>query len=198
MKATSPEVKEIWGLIKETQKGIKELRDSQKETDQQIQRFSAETSQQIKELSLETKKARELFETQWGRLMESLVEGDLLKILNERGIAVKNTYMNVKSEYGEDQYEYDIVAGNGDETVVVEVKTTLKVKHVKLFLEDITKFSHRLSVYKNKTIYGAVAYLRAEESASKYAEKHGLFVIRATGDSASIINKKDFKPKVFS
>ena len=222
MKATSPEVKEIWGLIKETQKGIQEtrnsiqeLRDSQKQTDQQInkfsselsasqektdqqiQKFSAETSQQIKETNEGLKKARALFETQWGRLMESLVEGDLLKILNERGIAVKNTYMNVKSEYGEDQYEYDIVAGNGDETVVVEVKTTLRVKHVKKFLEDIKKFSHRLSVYKNKTIYGAVAYLRSEEEANKYAEKHGLFVVRATGDSASTINKKDFKPKVF-
>ena len=68
----------------------------------------------------------------------------------------------------------------------------------KLFLEDIKRFSRRLSIYKGKTIYGAVAYLRAEEEANKYAERRGLFVIRATGDSASIINKKDFKPKDFS
>ena len=133
-----------------------------------------------------------------GRLMESLVEGDLLGILNETGIDVKNTYMNVKSDFGEDQYEYDIVAGNGKEAVVVEVKTTLRVKHIKLFLEDLKKFSRRLSVYKGKTIYGAVAYLRAEEEANKYAEKQGFFVIRATGDSASIVNKKDFRPKAFS
>ena len=70
-------------------------------------------------------------------------------------------------------------------------KTTLRVKHIKLFLEDIQKFSSRLSVYKGKTIYGAIAYLRAEEEANKYAERQGLFVIRATGDSASITNKKD-------
>ena len=136
--------------------------------------------------------------TQWGKLMESLVEGDLVKILNERGVAVKNTYMNVKSKFEEDQYEYDIVAGNGNETVVVEVKTTLRVKHVKIFLEDIKKFSNRISVYKNKKIYGAVAYLRVEEEAEKFAEKHGLFAVRATGNSASIINKKSFKPKSFS
>ena len=43
----------------------------------------------------------------------------------------------------------------------------------------------------------AVAYLRAEESANKYAERQGLFVIRATRDNANIINKKDFKPKTF-
>ncbi|MCZ0932470.1 MAG: hypothetical protein OXJ52_04885 [Oligoflexia bacterium] len=86
--------------------------------------------------------------------MESLVKGYLLKILNERGIGFKNTYRNVKSNYGKDQYEYDIVAGNGKETVVVEVKTTLRVQHIKSFLEDIKKLSRRLSMYKDKTIYG--------------------------------------------
>ena len=53
----------------------------------------------------------------------------------------------------------------------MEVKTTLRVKHIKSFLEDIQKFSNRLSVYKNNTIYGAVAYLRVEEEANKYANK---------------------------
>lgn len=32
---------------------------------------------------------------------------------------------------------------------------------------------------------------------SLYAERKGLFVIRATGDSASIVNKEDYKPKAF-
>ena len=212
-KSAIPASDEIWNILKETDKHIKEtnqqIQELSSETNQQIQELSSETNQQIKELSATTnqqiketnkglKEAKELFETQWGRLMESLVEGDLLRILNEAGIEVKNTYMNLKSDLEEDQYEYDIVAGNGEETVVVEVKTTLRVKHIKLFLEDIQKFSSRLSVYKGKTIYGAVAYLRAEEEANKYAERQGLFVIRTTGDSASIINKKDFKPKAFS
>ena len=206
---------EIWSILKEVSKNQKETSQKISETSQQMRELSAETSQKIKELFAETgqkikelsvevketnqglKKAKELFETQWGRLMESLVEGDLLRILNETGIDVKNTYMNVKSDFGEDQYEYDIVAGNGEEAVVVEVRTTLRVKHIKFFLEDLKKFSRRLSVYKGKMIYGAVAYLRSEEEANKYAEKQGLFVIRATGDSASLINKKDFKPKAF-
>ena len=54
------------------------------------------------------------------------MEGDLLRILNEAGIEVKNTYMNVKSDLEEDQYEYDIVAGNGEEAVVVEVENHFK------------------------------------------------------------------------
>ena len=35
------------------------------------------------------KKTEGLFNTQWGRLMESLVEGDLLTILNQQGIQMK-------------------------------------------------------------------------------------------------------------
>ena len=67
------------------------------------------------------------------------MEGDLLRVLNSAGINVKNTYMNVKSDFGEDHYEYDIVAGNGEEAVIVEVKTTLRVKHIKIFFTRFKK-----------------------------------------------------------
>ena len=97
-----------------------------------------------------------------------------------------------------DNYEYDIIAVNGKEIVVVEVKTTLKVNSVKDFLESLRKFTTRMPHYKNKTIYGAVAWLRAEEESDIYAERQGLFVIRATGSSASIVNQENFKPQVFS
>ena len=43
--------------------------------------------------------------------------------------------------------------------------------------------------YGDKRAYGAVAYLKADEGSAVYAEK-GLFVIRATGSSASITNRR--------
>ena len=219
MKASSPEVQEIWSLIKETRKDMKETRESiketresikdlsasQKETDKQIKELSAEASQQIKELSAETKKtdkglkqARQLFETQWGKLMESLVEGELIKLLNEKGIDVDSSSSNMHGIHEGQNWEFDIVAVNGTEVVLVEVKTTLKVKDIDYFTNKIKSFTTWKSEYKGKTIYGAVAYLRSDEHSTKHAEKQGLFVIRATGNSASIINKKDFKPKAFS
>ena len=46
---------------------------------------------------------------------------------------------------------------------------------------------HRLMPeYGGKLAYGAVAYLKADERAAVYTEKQGLFVIRATGSSASM------------
>ena len=157
-----------------------------------------ENSQQIKENTRGLKEAKDLFTSQWGKLMESLVEGELVKLLNEKNIDVDSTSTNMKGEYKGQNWELDIVAINGKEVVLVEVKTTLKVKDVEHFTKKLNVFTLWRPEYKGKKIYGAVAYLRADENSTKHAERRGLFVIRATGNSASIINKKDFKPKAFS
>ena len=73
MKSTTTAVQEIWNLIKETNQQIKKL---SSETDK-LRASQKDTDQQVKEASRGLKKAKELFETQWGRLMESLVEGGL-------------------------------------------------------------------------------------------------------------------------
>ena len=51
--------------------------------------------------------------------------------------------------------------------------------------------------HAHKPAYGATAYLKADEGSAVYAEKQGLFVIRATGSSASIANRQDFRPRAF-
>ncbi len=170
---------------------IEEIRAIQRETMKETDRRMKETDKQIK-------KTEALFNTQWGQLMESLVEGDLIEILNQWGIAIAHTSTRVKQRGQGDDYEYDIIAVNGREVVVVEVKTTLKVSDVKDFLESLGKLTVRMPYHKDKRIYGAVAWLRADEEAEVYAAKQGLFVIRATGSSARIVNREDFKPQVFS
>ncbi|MDE0119155.1 MAG: hypothetical protein OXM55_04005, partial [Bdellovibrionales bacterium] len=128
-KSTISPADEIWALIRETQRNLKQFSAEAEKRQAEAEKRKAEIDRIINKLSTENtkineslkktneglKKAKELFETQWGKLMESLVEGDLVKVLNERGIDVEHTYMNIKREHGEDRYEYDIVAGNGDE-----------------------------------------------------------------------------------
>ena len=181
---------------------MQEIRAGQKETSRQIKTFSAETNQQIKENIQGLKEARKLFETQWGNLVESLIDGKLVELLRARGIEVRQTSQRVEVFYekrdgGIQRREFDILAVNGKEVVVVEVKTTLTPGKVRYFLESLKDFKRYFPDYKSKTVYGAVAYLRSESEAHLFSQRQGLFVIRATGDSASIINTKDFKPKVF-
>ncbi len=52
----------------------------------------------------------------------------------------------------------------------------------------------RPTIYTNRKVYGAVAYIRSASS-EVYAEKKGLFVIRAVGKNAMLMNAKNFKPK---
>ena len=197
-KLASPAVEEIWSLLKETDRQIKALsaenRARSAETDRQIKALSAETEKTSKGL----REARNLFTSQWGKLMESLVEGDLIRLLNEKNIEVESTLTNMKGEHKGKNWELDIIAINGKELVLVEVKTTLKVRDIERFKEKLKIFTTWRPEYKGKRIYGAVAYLRVDENSAKHAEKQGLFVIKATGNSASIINKKDFEPKAFS
>lgn len=142
-------------------------------------------------------KATELFTSQWGRLIESLVEGDLAKILQQRGIAVTDTTSRRKGKKRGENFEFDIIAHNGDEIVIVEVKTTLRPDDVKDFKAKMGKAKLLLTEYHHYQVYGAMAYLQADAGAEIMAEKQGFFVIKATGNSASIINDVQFVPKVY-
>ncbi len=205
--------------IKGAFKGIKELAKAQKETDRQLKETSKaqqetakahkETERLLKESKLETDrqfkksdkrmaKLDELFIGQWGKLMEALVKGDLVKLLQERNIEVQSISQESSGVWNDEPFEFDIIVVNGSEVVVTEVKTTLWLKDLTHFINKLKNFKQMLPLYKDKIIYGAVAYLKANQGSARKAEKEGLFVIQALGSSASIINAKHFKPKNFS
>ncbi|MDX1907341.1 MAG: hypothetical protein SF053_09935, partial [Bacteroidia bacterium] len=119
--------------IQEIQDLLRELVISQKETDAKFK----ETDAKFKETDKRIKEAFELFEGQWGKLIESLVEGDLVNLLRGRGIDIHRTTQRVHGNYQGTNYEFDIIAHDGDAIVVVEVKTTLRVQHVKQFVKKL-------------------------------------------------------------
>ena len=185
-KPATPE--EIWRILQENAR--------------ERERANKEREKANRELDKRFNKLYALFNSQWSKLVESLVEGKLVELLQSRGVDVDETYSRIQKSYTDEKgelqrREIDIIAANGKEVVAVEVKTTLKPDNVKYFLETLKIFKRYSSRYKNATIYGAVAYLRSDAEAALFAERQGLFVIRATGDSASLINKKNFKPKAF-
>ena len=148
-----------------------------------------ELREQMKDTDRRLKKTDELFNSQWGKLLESLVEGDLIPLLRARDIEVESTHPRVSGRRNGDHYEFDILAINGQEVVVVEVKTTLRSEDVTYFLGRLARFTEYEPVWQGKKIFGAVAYLKTDTFVQTYAERQGLFVIRATGSSASIINQ---------
>lgn len=217
-KATSEEIWKILGEISESQKELSEsqkefsesqrelfesqrrLSESQEKTDRQISELFASqerTDRQIQETKQSIRLLHNLFTIQWGKLMESLVKGDLIKLLNEKGIEVGGLSQEHSRPFNGVEYEFDVIAVNGAEIVVVEVKTTLRPDDVDHFIKKLKDFRQVFPEYQRNVIYGAVAYLKANQGSDKSAERKGLFIIRATGSSASIANKEGFQPKSF-
>ena len=185
---------EIWAILRESARWQRESARRQRETDLYMQ----ETARRMRETDRRLKRAEDLFTTQWGKLMESLVKGDLIALLEERGIAVEGISPRIQKGRNGRHCEIDILALNGEEAVAVEVKTTLRPEDVKRYLAKLSEFEEWFPEYRDRRLYGAMAYLEAHDSVTKHAARKGLFVIRATGSSASIVNPPDFKPRIFS
>ena len=209
----------VWASLQELAEMQKETERQMKETDRRLDKMVSDTDRLIKERARETDRlikenAREAdrrmkdtdwrmnkmqgrFDNRWGDFMESLVEGDLVALLQRRDILVDRIHPRPYGKRNGEDFEFDIVAINGVEVVVVEVKTTLCAADIKHFVKKLLKYTYYEPEHRGKTIYGAMAYLKTSKAAKTHAERQGLFVIRATGDSASIVNEEGFVPRVF-
>ena len=214
-KVPSPD--EVWKLVRETQKNLKDVAANQKKLQASQEAYQKIAEKERRELrigqkelqasqrktDLQIQKVDGRFNKRWGHLVESLVKGKLVPLLRERGIKVNQVLVNVEARLsnGDDnspKTEFDIIAANGKEIVIVEVKTVLTPRDIYRFLPNVRKFKAYFPRYQNDIIYGAMAYLKSENRAHVISEEEGLFVIEAVGDSASLINKPNFKPKVFA
>ena len=157
----------------------------------------AELDKITKEMRRRTNKLDELFTSQWGKLVEALVDGKVVELLNECNIKVEQTTQRCEGVYQGKTQEIDILAINGEEIVAIEVKTTLRPEDVGVFEDKLKVLKLWMRHYADKKVYGAVAYIRADAGSAELAAKRGLFVIKAVGDSARLTNADGFKPRTF-
>ena len=194
-KETDLRFKETDRQFKETALRFKETDQQMKETDQKIK----ETSDLIKESSLKADKylgkIRE-FDRNWGKLVESLVAPSMVEQFQKANLEIDGMNQRVlKRKHGK-SLEIDILLTNTSIIIPVEVKTTLNVEAVNEHIEKhLIPFKMFFPEYKDKIIYGAVAYIHVEEGADRYAYKKGLFVL-TFGDNDLVVIKNDpqFKP----
>ncbi len=190
---------EIAASQKEGRVEMKEIRAAQKKTDEQLEK----TDRYLKETARQLRAYQRTFNTQWGRLTEALVEGRLVDLLKGWGIEVEFTRAGLEQHYIREDgarvnKEFDILAVNGSEMVVVEVKTTMKPRDVTHFLSSMRAIEKFYPDWAYKRVDGAMAYIKCDAAAEVQAEKKGLFVIRTVGEGAIITNNRDFKPRSFT
>jgi hypothetical protein len=84
---------QVWQMFQETNKQFQETEKRFKETDKML-------SEKFRDTDKKLNKLEQLFTSQWGKLVESLVEGDLVNVLNKRGITVEKTIQRIKGVVG--------------------------------------------------------------------------------------------------
>ena len=192
----------------EADRRMKELRLQMKEADRRFQksfqkskkeadRITQETKRIVRETALQIKQAESRWGNQWGILIEALIKGALVKLLNKWGLKVRKAGANYMGIYGDKAKEFDLIAADGTEIVVVETKSHLSKQKTDQFLKVMADFKKYCPEFSSLTVYAGMACLRAKPETLSYAEGKGLFVIQVSGQNAVMLNKKTFRPKVF-
>ena len=200
---------EFWRGLKELKDEIRtltrELAELQKETDRQLKetdRRLKETDRMIKELSLEVKKTtRSVAELNgvWKSYSEKIIFDNIEDALKNAGFQDFAISKGIKRRKGDKEIEIDFLAVGDGYVVVLEAKTTLKVKDVRKFVKKLKdKFLEFFPEFRNYRIYGAVVGINLQEGVEKFAFKNGLMVFRYKDKGeVEILNPEGFEPKDF-
>ena len=135
--------------------------------------------------------------SRWGRFVENLVAPAVLRLFQNRGIAVEEVYQRVRSARGGRNLEIDIFAVDDDVAVIVEVKSRLTQESIRQCLQTMEQFKTAFPHYADYQIYGAVAAIEIDGEVDIYAYNQGFFVIQQSGDSVEISNPAGFTPRIW-
>lgn len=190
-------------LKEEFYKGMRELRESQKKTDAEIDKLKddiKETTKSVKELSTNVGGIGNSI----GKIPEYMSLPDIEQDFYKFKIDIKKTHPNVSVKYNgkakSKEIDLILVGKFNRSKVAVVVETQLRYKSSKeidefhRFLKEELK--QILDEYKNYKVIGCVCALGYGTGLEKYAERKGLFVMKLTKGIVGIINKPDFKFKI--
>ena len=208
LRAVGKELREVARMQKENARQLDKQRAEADRRQAEADRRQAEADRRQKELDRQQAKTdrmlRELGKQiggqgqRWGKIIESLVEGDLCMLMTEfLGVEIVDISRRVEVR----DVEIDLVAVNTDTVVVVEVKTTLQQEHIDKFISTkLSRFTILRPHYKGSKIYGVIAFVKVDSNAKEiidYAISKGLIVIKAMRGTNHIVNPKDRKPRNF-
>jgi len=207
LKELEEKLEELAKSQEETDKKMKELMESQKKTDEQIK----ETDEKLKELMERQKKTdyqikaltkaiSELNGT-WKKFSEKIVFDNIEETLNALGFRNFSVRRNVENTINSEHMEIDILAVGEDYVLVMEVKTTLRVEHVRKFIKKLKeRFLTFFPEFKGRyKVYGVVIGINFQEGVDEFAIKNGLLVLKYKDKGkVEVLNPEGFKPKDFS
>jgi ribosome-binding ATPase YchF (GTP1/OBG family) len=177
---------------KEAEKNLEKFwethRETEKTLDKAIKGTEKTLDRAIKETEKTLNKAIGGLSNTMGALVEHFMTAGLPKKFKQFGFAF-NRITTVKWADGENNIytEMDGLLENGEQAMVVEVKTTLRNEDVDDHLERMEKVRNYADLHGDKReFFGAIAATIVDKSSRSYALKKGFFVIEPSGEDVKI------------
>ena len=182
------DMREMREILHQTIEGIKDLREKSAESDKRMDEERKKTDAQIRQISIE-------FLGVTGHLVEGLASSAVDNVFKEAGLELLHYGKNIKPKRPEDNkmMEIDVLLGNDNFTVPVEVKADFTKKKVKRFVHKMTMFRKLFPEYCDKDVVAAVAAINYENGADTLAHEEGLLVIRVSSDDIFTLDPFDIE-----
>ena len=165
------------------------------ERDARLDKMMAESNARIEasnarmdKISRKTDKAiremKNVFTTQWGRLVEALCKPAAFKLFKKEGIMIDRIYEGVHKATvdGQDVMEIDVALCDTSVAVIVEVKTRCGKQDIDYFLGQMEHCKEWYEEFADKELRVAMAAVSYDSGAIKYALRKGLYVLKLTGE----------------
>lgn len=168
--------------LRETDRLIRELRESSKATDASIKALRQEMGRLGNRL---------------GEFVQDMVQPAVVRLFQAQGIPVHRVYPNAvaKRSSEEPAMEIDLLVINGNHAIAVECKSRLTTSDVDEHLARLAEFKAYFTEHADKALHGAVAGMSVPENVARYAERQGLYVLVQADDDVVVANRPDFTPK---
>ena len=187
---------EVWEILRKLALSSEETNRRMQETDRHMQ----ETDRQMKETDRKLKEVTTAIgrlSNRLGEFVEEMVRPAVVRLFQQRGIAVHQVYRGVYAERDGDAMEIDLLVVNNLDAVLVEVKSELKADDVKDHVSRLGRFKKLCPQYAGFRVMGAVAAMVVPEDTARFAYRQGLFVLVQSGDSMTVGNDDDFTPSIW-
>ena len=178
----TPNPETIWAILQENAIQLRELKESQKETD----RIVKNNAQLIGKLG-----------GRFGEMIEYMVMTNLISKFQELGYVFDKTHQQatIKDYKNNIITEIDITLENGDKVMIVEVKSKPTTENISEHIERMEKIRIHADLHNDKRIFlGAVAGMVFNDNEKTFALKNGFYVIEPSGETFNITSPQG-KPK---
>ncbi|QUS59981.1 DUF3782 domain-containing protein [Synechocystis sp. PCC 7338] len=179
---------EVWALLRQ-------LAESQRETDQLLQESKQETDRQIRELGKQIGGLGKKF----GSFTEGLALPSMERLLQERfGMEIISPSVRV-SKAGQ-HLEIDVLAyasGDINAAYVVEVKSHPREEFITQLKKLLQKFRTFFPEHKNKKLYGILAAVDWSPNLKELVLSEGLYVARIHDEVFELEIPPDFQPRLW-